>query len=432
MLKPKAARTGIIGVVSLALVSGGVGVANATPSPEAVSIEFDGGMARLFAEDGSEIVTQVIETSAAETTLEATTAGGDLLEAVIYAAPPLTPPTPPSQAEIDAAREARLAAPPEYSTSGENDREEGVLEAGSIDETDFAPFFAEAVTSTSAAFAWGASNDAISFEVHRDDVLVWEGEETEFLEDGLPSGADFLYEVTSYDGQGEAIVTRTVPVSTLGRATESKTGMSPMTYQPYGTAYLYRTFIPDNRVSMDFATTMGCGQAFQPNRSFGGDNRSWTTPPAATPFDLTTYRSSVFLYANWDSADGMSYVKDVSPTTLYEGNTLIDSRTASVDGITVSNLQMSGSFAGARIDHEVTNPFCAAGAITYTVDARMYRSGLIETVGWRYPVPRHEIYGRWNNTGAEFWRTIGQLNNEGFSCLTGICGSETISLSETY
>ncbi|WP_284232464.1 hypothetical protein [Arenivirga flava] len=378
------------------------------------------------------MATQITEETEAETTLEATLSGGEAIEAVVYAGPPLAPPVAPTQAEIDAARDARLEAPPEYLTTGESDREEGVLEAAAVDDADFAPFFAEAVTSTSAAFAWVDSDEATAYEVVRDGEPIWEGTATEFLDEGLIAGTDFLYEVTSFDAQGKSIITRTIPITTLGERGENQTSMSPMTYQPYGTAYLYRTFIPDNRVSMDLATTWGCGQAFKPNRSFSGDDRSWATPPASTPFDLTTYRSSVFLYANWDSPDGMSYVKDVSPTKLYEGNSLIETRTASVNGISVTNLQMSGSFAGARINHEVTNPFCAAGAISYSVDVRMYRNGLIETVGWRYPVPRHEIYGRWNNTGAEFWRTIGQLSNQGFHCLTGACGSETVNLSKTY
>lgn len=57
---------------------------------------------------------------------------------------------------------------------------------------------------------------------------------------------------------------------------------------------------------------------------------------------------------------------------------------------------------------------------------RFYRSGTFEVSGSRFPVPAHEIYGGWDNGGGRFWRPITQLGNEGFGCLTGLCGSKPV------
>lgn len=76
------------------------------------------------------------------------------------------------------------------------------------------------------------------------------------------------------------------------------------------------------------------------------------------------------------------------------------------------------------------NPFCKVGAITYHETVRFYRnSGLVEVVGWRYPVPAHEMYIRVNKGNQEVWSTLSRRKNEGFDCLVGYCTRDSYQLS---
>jgi len=180
---------------------------------------------------------------------------------------------------------------------------------------------------------------------------------------------------------------------------------------------------------------MGCGQAFTSNRSFGGDGRGFVSPPFDTPWDETSSRTSVHLSINWDNPApyNVTWVKEVGTTRLYEGTREVDSRTASDSGIQVQEAYGTQAYAQARVKHSVGNPFCAAGAIEYNVMFRLYRNGTFEVVGFRQPVPHHEIYGGWDNgNGIMNWREFGKFTNQGFSCLTGSCGTKSINVSRTY
>lgn len=58
---------------------------------------------------------------------------------------------------------------------------------------------------------------------------------------------------------------------------------------------------------------------------------------------------------------------------------------------------------------------------------RPYRSGLVEVVGHRYPVPNHEGWVRWD--GTYDWNNMVKYSNEGFQCLVGACGYKTVNTS---
>lgn len=61
---------------------------------------------------------------------------------------------------------------------------------------------------------------------------------------------------------------------------------------------------------------------------------------------------------------------------------------------------------------------------------RIYRSGLIEMVGWRIQAPAHEAYARFNTTGSDTWKTMIQRPNGGFSCLfEPACATDNINVS---
>lgn len=46
--------------------------------------------------------------------------------------------------------------------------------------------------------------------------------------------------------------------------------------------------------------------------------------------------------------------------------------------------------------------------------------------GYRRPAPSHEAYVQTDNGG---WQTVFRLKNNGFQCLTGICGTDSLSYS---
>lgn len=266
----------------------------------------------------------------------------------------------------------------------------------------------------------------------RDGALIATTATPSFTERGLEPGTTTTYEITSYDSEGNAVATRFVPVTTLGGPER----ISSLTYQTYSSQALYRTFIADARVSMDIMVAAGCGQLFQgPYRSFGGDNRSYAFPSRSTPYDGVSSRTSVALNVNWDSPApyDVVWVKEIGETKLYDQNTVIERRTASDSGISITEVTSSSAYAQARVGHDVGNPFCVAGAIKYNVMFRWYRNGTFEVIGWRQPVPHHEIYGGWDNgSGLINWHTFGLFPNEGFGCLTGSCGTRTVNITRSY
>jgi hypothetical protein len=301
-----------------------------------------------------------------------------------------------------------------------------------VDPSAFELRFIQALTPRTVSFAWAAREGVSVTQVVRDGVVVAEGGSTAFSEPGLETGRRYEYQVISLNAAGETVGTRMIPVTLPATSTPPRAGRS---YQPWVSGFVYRTFIPDARVNMDLMTTLGCGQAGQAGMTFGGDGRSWVTPPFNTPWDSTSFRTSVFININWDNAAPYDVVwtREVHPTTLYQNGVLKEQRTASANGIQLSNISASSNYAQAYISHSVGNPFCAAGAITYNAWARFYRSGMFEVSGSRFPVPAHEIYGGWDDGhGNKIWRPLARLSNEGFTCLTGLCGSKQVYGSATY
>lgn len=75
-----------------------------------------------------------------------------------------------------------------------------------------------------------------------------------------------------------------------------------------------------------------------------------------------------------------------------------------------------------RVAHDVPNPFCSVGSISYSEQVRIYRtSGLVEAIGWRQAAPAHEIYARKDVAGGkQNWETMSRRGNEGFGCLVQV------------
>jgi hypothetical protein len=355
---------------------------------------------------------------------------------------PASTPTVVDPAELLAASRAEGNVPDEmlaaYSTSGAPTTFElgFAAEELSYDPELLKPTFAFAVTATTTSFGWVPNSSAEKYEVLRDDEVVGLSSEPRFSESGLKSSTAYDYEIVGYAADGSVVSQRMLPIETLGATVDGDRSqiVVPMSYQPYTTAFTYETFIPNAQVPLGFMETMGCGQGGFPNRTFGGDNRSWATPTFSTPWDTPNYRTMLFANVNWDNPAPYDVIIQggIGPTKLYDNGTLIETRTATFNDTEITDTYKSGSYAQTRWDHSVSNPFCLAGAITYHVVVRFYRSGTIQIEGWRWPVPNHEAYGRWDSGSGESWDSVYLATNEGFQCLTGICEDDTIYLSETH
>lgn len=299
------------------------------------------------------------------------------------------------------------------------------------------PTFSFAVTPTTVSFAWALNSDVVGYIVTRDGETVGKVDGTSYAESGLKAGETYQYGIEGVTSDGAILTSRSIPIATLGKpTTRSEGAIIPMTYQPWTTAFTYETFITDAQVNLDFFATMGCGQAGIPNRAFGGDNRSWVSPNYMTPWDPPNYRTMLFANVNWDNPAPYDVILTggIGATTLYDNGTLIETRTATFDNTHIIHTYKSGAYAQTQWQHSVGNPFCFVGAITYDNTIRFYRSGTIEISRWRYPVPNHEAYGRWDNGSGEYWDAMYQGTNAGFICLGGtlFCAAETISISESH
>lgn len=213
-------------------------------------------------------------------------------------------------------------------------------------------------------------------------------------------------------------------------------------YQDNSTAFLHMTFIPESRVTLDRYQNLGCGEDPFGPISLGGNNRSWHLPTNDFPLtaeSVPSFKTLAFVYANWQNATSniLQSMVGVGVTTKYDNGEYLESRRASSDGIELLNPQASRSYAQVVINHQVGNPFCSIGSITYHETLRMYRdSGLVEVVGWRRPVPNRELYIRTDQGGgSQRWATLSRRGNEGFNCLMGNtpivggCARDSFSLS---
>lgn len=298
-----------------------------------------------------------------------------------------------------------------------------------LDDSQMEPVFGFAVTPESVSFSWAPVENAVIYRVSKDGQLVESTDELEVQYDGLEAGVTHTFQIDAVDSEGTIVNARTVPVLA---ATEADAGVAARTLQPYNLALTYKTFIPDARVDLGFFETIGCGFAGVSGVQFGGDNRSWSPPTAAAPSEPANWRTMMFTNINWQNPPEYSviYRTNIGTTHVYTNGVLTDQRTAT-GSITPSDAYRSGSYAQIHFAHSVGNPFCAAGAIRYNATFRFYQSGTIEVAGSRYPVPNHEIYGRWNPYGTETWYPMMQAVNEGFGCLTGYCTNPGIAISVT-
>ena len=294
-----------------------------------------------------------------------------------------------------------------------------------VDSADLNGQLATATTSTTATVAWAGAWGTIA--VYRDGSRLTSVDGSSYQAVGLTPETTYIFRVEGARDTGTGTPTDfsiDIPLTTLSQVFDRTSGAMAKTfattaaatsYQKVSTEFVYGTFIPDARVGGVNAAVC----TFNLNDAFAGDNRSWKKPDGTAG-----YRTGMQVVANW--RDGtLKTTKWDNPSILYHQNGTSETRRASTANMHFEDKQMGGAYAQVRFNHRAGNPFCIAGAITYNVVVRLYRGGLVEVVGNRYPVPNHEGWVRWD--GTYNWNNVFKYSSEGFQCLTGICGSRSVS-----
>lgn len=301
-----------------------------------------------------------------------------------------------------------------------------------ITASEFVPSLAVATSPDAIALAWQPVEGAVGYKVSSSSSRSITTSNPIFSESGLNEGTAYSYQVSPVFSTKSAITPvadKQLNIKTLDTK-GSPDRFASRTYQPYSNAVMYRTFIADAQVSLNGPGVISCGVVGQSGVTFAGDNRGFQTPGSSVE-NQPSFRTFALVNVNWGNPDDQSLVllKSVGTTHKYKDGQLIDQRTASSDGIKFTEAYRNGSYAQTRIVHDVGNPFCSIGSIQYNVMTRFYRSGLIEMVGYRVPVPNHEAYARFNENGYDHWNKLIQLPVQSFDCLfMPACNTDPINV----
>lgn len=292
-----------------------------------------------------------------------------------------------------------------------------------------------AVTPTTASLAWEIPNQATRSAVYINGGFIESVGRGKFSVNGLAPNTEYTFTVVTPLGVGASgeESRKTFTLRTLSE--DALTEVTPMTYQTYGTAFQYKTFIPPARVDASMCNWLDTSY------TFGGDNRGFRSPPVNAPWDAPDYRTMMWANVNWQNPDGEKLVlaKNVGQSITYRNDQVVATSYASTSNVLFQDGQSARSYAQVRFKHDASNPHCKlfdanyGGAISYSVLIRFYRSGLVEVVGNRQQAPAHEGWARFNTTaGTEQWLNVFQLDNAGFHCLVGLCGTQTINHARSY
>jgi hypothetical protein len=400
------------------------------PAPPEVSVS-DPATAGRVDTTGRHLKVEDTSGSAAERTILARKTGGELTTTIIQSVPINAP---------NSVARTTSAAPLTTSTTHAGPVEEK-LTPTLLPETqsEWTPAFAYAVSETSVSFAWYTAVG--EFQVWEGSDLVATSRKGAAVVDGLAAGSSHTFELTglvdSEDGPVPGSRTMAVALHASDSETADANGViAPLTYQQYTTAVTYRTFIPDLKVD---ASMCNVGDT---SYTFDGDFRSFSLPGVDEPFQTPNYRTLMALNINWDNPApyDMNAVKNVGQSITRKNGAIVNASYASMDQMLFTEAYAATAYAQARFDHRASNPHCKifdvnyGGSIQYNVMFRIYRSGTVEMVGWRKPVPNHEVYVRWNRSnGTEFWSTLALRGNSGFFCLIDYaCANDNYNVTASY
>lgn len=337
--------------------------------------------------------------------------------------------------------EREIAAVDDPDATGTYSELEIASDEATYDPSDLRPRAAYAVTANSVTFYlthaqsyddtiynfYGVWIDQKLVEVHESPVFSVSGLEpnSEYYFEIVASDEDPLIEVT--EGSEILANTRTILVATPDASLE-RTISSPvatLSWTPSVHGYMHTTYIEPALVTLDPPGSAACGAWSWEVLQFGGDNRYYQTPNFSHPGmgGMPTHRTWMMAEAVW-AINMFTAHKNVAPTKKYINGILVGTDTASDSGMQFLSPSIGGGYAQIILDHEVTNPWCAVGAITYIDQVRFYQTAdTVEVVGWRLPVPNHEISFKYslNAPPGYYWLPALWRGTMSFDCLLGYC-----------
>lgn len=395
------------------------------------------------------LFSRISEDEAERSALAFTSEGTPVILNEQFSMPPIDIPELGYEETVKRANEERGAAEgvlPE----GESAYEEKWLteEENNYDPNLLMPHAAFAVEPTAATFrlthakAHDSSNYKY-FSVFLDQKLVSVHSTPEFVIDGLKPDTEYHYEIVSSEDDPSAKTSqqngfmastrmfsfRTPPQTK--KQLQSSSYLSTATFNVTNHAYLHTTFIPTEYVVLTSGLeNLGCGSLPNSVVAFKGDNRDFATPGPGGPYTMGGYRTYMYVLIGYDLPSGMiaQGFKDVSPTKKYVNGIHTATKTASSVGADWFAPSASSNYTQLMFHHEVGNPFCVTGAITYNEEVQTWRAtNTIQVSGWRYPVPNHEISFGFSTIAGPYFLPAVWRGTLDFSCLLGTCPTDNYS-----
>lgn len=177
----------------------------------------------------------------------------------------------------------------------------------------------------------------------------------------------------------------------------------------------YQTFIPRPYVE---APPLACTLNDSKKYLFAGDNRGFD--PASNAFK-TRFQVTV----DWLNQGNLSVSRTVGTTRRYQNDgtdkpilSTLETKTASANGMVLTNFQNSSTLVHYKLDHSVTNPMCstiAADSIWYETDVWIARSGAYTITNKFRLAPNHELYIKDSDQPA--WSILMQESTYTMDCL---------------
>ena len=202
------------------------------------------------------------------------------------------------------------------------------------------------------------------------------------------------------------------PNSNMVRFGESPASASSSAAKTY---LRYQTFIPDDHVS---AYWPECAEDALSTYLFAGNDRNFD--PASNDFK-TRFQVTV----DWLNQGNLSVSRVVGETRRYkaDGNgspslSTLEAKTASANGMVLTNFSNSSTLVHYKLDHAVTNPMCAgilADSILYEADVWIARSGAYTINNKFRRVPNHELYIK--DSDESNWISVMQESYVDMNCL---------------
>lgn len=281
-----------------------------------------------------------------------------------------------------------------------------------------------------AHFEWESEDPSTTVEIIGDSIGTLTGTEEGAIEAPIHS-ADSMLEFnvqaqkTIYETQqpgADAQMPLTVQYMTSLRVANPNSNMVRFGESPASASssaaktYLrYQTFIPKPYVDApEFACTLNDSKKYL----FAGDNRGFNP-------DSNAFKTRFQVTVDWLNKGNLAVSRTVGTTRRYQsdgnGNPILstlETKTASANGMVLTNLQNSSTLVHYKLDHSVMNPMCstlAADSIRYETDVWIARSGAYTITNKFRLAPNHELYLK--DSDQPDWTTLMQESTYSMDCL---------------